>query len=593
MANFSDNQPVCLKGYISLRIFLPAFLILGAMGIGSCGGGGSGQDYTPPPVCNLDSHRNEHRLHLEREPEGREKYYPKRSSRDFKENYDADISPTQRHRDIAKKLSRSVFDMEFRRIDSPVVGIGTGWLIAPEYVVTAAHAFIDNTTFKDKKVGDVFIHTFDGDRIKVVQRVHVDERVTSATDLALLRLEKEIDAIPLKIADKVPEKNDFLMAMGVGFLQRGIGGWTVSAGPALGLESGYQISRPDRMYHVVPTSEGMSGGPIFNEDGEVVSIVSQGSGDGKTVRNGFGVMPFEVPEDPPEDLWVYAFEQPHPHAYSLGPNIKELKRLYEMIPDSEKPHNAGEYRDNNTWKTGDEFGDKYSPFPLDQFDRMNEEYKKAREGTVTIKISERGSDSFGSGFIYDENTIVTVGHLGTKKGLKAEITTYDTKKHYGEVEKTQDSGLGGCDIAVIRMDEPLSGYHNLEIADKSSSPKCGDPLVAIGSGGKYNNVGPLQGVGAVYMHTETYVSEFLSHFTVPGMSGGPVVDRNGKVVSLSSTSAGGAREEGEEIQGRWIEPGPLIIRTRLPVYVGQDFSEGPNAETLKRFVTEDNYRCPE
>ena len=594
-----------LKGYISLRIFLPALFILGAMGIGSCGGGGSGsgdsgngQNYTPPPECNLDSQRNEHRLYLEGADEGRDDYYPKRFSRDFKENYGADISPTEEHEDIARKLSRSVLEIEVREINSHDLGVGSAWLIAPKYVVTAAHAFIHFRTLIKKPVERVFVHTFDGDRIEA-EIVYVDEKVTNATDLALLRVEKEIDAIPLKIADKMPAKNEFLMAMGGGQSQKGLGGWTVSAGPALELKKGYPL-RTDRMYHAVPTSGGMSGGPIFNEDGEVVSIVSAGSGEAEdAIREGFGVMPSEVRKnDLPENLWVYAFEQPHPHVYSAGPNIEQIKKLYERIPEDERPHNAGDYSDHNRWKAGDEFGnnefdnyefaDKYSPFPLDQFDRMNEKYKEAREGTVTITIRKGDSGVFGSGFIYDENTIVTVGHLGIEKGLKAEIITYDGEEHYGEVVKRQYSGLGGCDIAVIKMDKPLSGYHNLEIADESSSPKCGDPLVTIGSGEKYNNVGRLQGVGAVYMHTETYVSEFISHFAVPGMSGGPVVDRNGKVVSISSTSAGRVGEEGE-----WAKPGPLVVRTRLPVYIGQDFSEGPNAETIKRFVTEKGYRCPE
>ena len=72
------------------------------------------------------------------------------------------------------------------------------------------------------------------------------------------------------------------------------------------------------------------------------------------------------------------------------------------------------------------------------------------------------------------------------------------------------------------------------------------------------------------------------------MSGGPIVDGNGEVVSLSSMTFGREPEEGE-----WIEPGPLVIRTRLPVYTAQDFSEGPNSETMKRFVTEDGFYCPE
>lgn len=133
----------------------------------------------------------------------------------------------------------------------------------------------------------------------------------------------------------------------------------------------------------------------------------------------------------------------------------------------------------------------------------------------------------------------------------------------------------------------LKGYKKLRIVEDSSSLKCGDPLVAIGSADVYNSVGYPQGVGAVYTRSTEYVSEFISHFAEGGMSGGPIIDKNGEVVSLSSISLGRAPEEGEA-----VKPGPLLIRTRIPVYSKQDFSEGPRAEIIKRFVEEDGFFCP-
>ena len=569
------------------------------MGAGSCGGGGS--DYSSPPEgrCDLDSQRNEQRL----SGKEREEYYPKRFSRDFYRDYRADISPTDKHEDIAKKVSRSVFEIEIREGNKPnYKSIGTGWLIAPRYIVTAAHNFGGIVPGQET----IFIHTFDGRTIKA-ELDHIDRKETAGTDLALLRLEEAINAVAMKIADKVPEKNDFLMAMGGGSILRGLGGWVVSAGPALELRSDYTgcpvlhfkfencqrdgcetVCNSGRMYHAVRTSGGMSGGPIFNEDGEVVSIVSAERKDKDAARRLFGAMPFQVPESPPENLWVYAFDQPDLGSFSYGPNIEELKELYEMIPGSEKPRNAGQYEDGNTWETGHEFGDKYSPFPLDQFNEMNRIYKESRKAAVTVRVIHQGGLLNGSGFIYNNNTVVTVGHLAKKKGNRATVKTEDGRFYDGTVSKIQETEDQGCDIAVIEMKPgTFLEYPKLQIAD-SPSPKCGDPLVAIGSGSVYNSVGPLQGVGAVYMRTQAYVSQFLSPFTVPGMSGGPVVDRNGEVVSLSSATFGRG-PEGE----KWVKPGPLVIRTRLPVYIEQDFSEGPNAESIERFVTEDEYYCPE
>ena len=569
-----------LTGEISLRIFISALLALGAMGTAGCGGGGP-PDYIPlhEDICDLDSLRNEQKDTGYK----RDNYYPERFSRDLNfRNYGADISPTEKHEHIARKVSRSVFDMEFRK-DSRLLGMGTGWLIAPRYVVTSAHSFRGGE--------QVFIHTFEGNRVKAEKVVYIDPGRTAGTDLALLRLEEEIDAVPMKIADRRPLRNEFLMAMGGGGRQRGLGGWTVSAGPALELKSGYPISRPDRMYHAAPVSRGMSGGPVFNDKGEVVSIVSTGRLNGDTIRNGFGVMPSEIFNSPPERLWIYAFHQSDPHYFSLGPNIDELKELYEKwIPNDERPRNAGDYRNDNIWPTGHEFGDNYSPFPIDQFELMQDVYKEAREATVIVRTA---GGSRGSGFIYDDNTVVTVGHVATRKGDKVDISTIDSEgrrsDYTGKVSKTHENRGRKCDIAVIKMDEQdaFSEYPKLGIAD-SSSLNCGDPLVAIGSGAAYRSVGPLQGIGIVYRQTETYRSEFFDDLTVGGMSGGPIVDINRKVVSLVSEDLGRLPEEGES-----IEPGPLVIRTRFPVYAEKVVSRGPNAEIIRRFVEEDDYYCPE
>ena len=602
---FLGRQPVLKPNNRLIKIFLlPALLMLGALGSGSCGGGNTGgAGYSPPPAseCDLASQRDAQR----RSGQKREDYYPRVFSSDFKKHYGADISPTEDDYSLARKASRSVFEIEFREGNNKHYGaLGSGWLIAPRYIVTAAHNLrgIDQPR--------IFVHTFDGATIEA-KKVYVDPKAEEGTDLALLSVEEEINAVPLKIADENPGKNEFLMAMGAGSIMRGLGGWTVSAGPALELKSGYTgcpvlnfkyencqhdgcdtVCNAGRMYHAVPTAGGMSGGPIFNSRGEVVSLVSATRGGlsyRSTLEDGFGIMPFEVRTKPPENLWVYAFVQPDPNSFSYGPNPMEIKGVFDMIPYDEKPNNAGHYVNGNSWPEAGRhaFGDKYNPFPLDQFDHMQAVYKRAREATVKVRVG-KGS---GSGFIYDDNIVVTAGHVAPRENETAVITTEKGRPYDGRVIKTQyqESKEQGCDIAVIEIDDDeggLSGYPRLEMAD-SSSLQCGDPLVGIGSAFVYNSVGPLQGVGAVYMRTRTYVSEFISHSTAGGMSGGPIVDKDGKVVSLSSTSFGRAPEG-----GKWIEPAPLVIHTRLPVYSRQDFSEGPRAETIKRFVEEEGFRCP-
>ena len=126
------------------------------------------RDTTPPPPtgrCDLASQEAEQRAYE------RDEYFPKRYSRDFFRDLGADISPTDDDYDLARKVSRSVFDIELRERDSGLPRArGTGWLIAPRYVATAAH----NLTEQIGPVGQgrcerrdytVHVHTFDGDTI--------------------------------------------------------------------------------------------------------------------------------------------------------------------------------------------------------------------------------------------------------------------------------------------------------------------------------------------------------------------------------------------------------------------------------------------
>lgn len=424
-----------------------------------------------------------------------------------------------------------------------------------------------------KKDATIHVHTFDGDTIDA-EVVWFNKTCGAffGTDLALLKLEREIDAVPMKIADEEPERNEMLMAMGNAGASSGLGSWTVTAGPALhDLPVG-----SGRVYNWVPTSAGMSGGPIFNRRGEVVSIVSIGTG----IPEGLpGINRFQKPAATPGNLWVYGFVQGSPSDFNLGPNPSELKDLYSKDPGLSEPANAGDYRNDNEWKRADHpLGDHYSPFPIDQFDRMNRVYKEARKGAVTVEVQ----NVHGSGFIYDDSTVVTVAHVASKPGLEVRIKTIDGRYHQATVSKAQENN--GCDIAVLKTVTPgaLGEYETLDIGD-SSSLECGDPLVQIGSGFLYNPVGELQGLGAVYMTTEKYFSSFLSRSVSVGMSGGPVVDRGGNVVSISSTTL---TEESD-----FGTPGPLYIHTRLPVYGKQDFSIGQNSETMKKFIEQSEFYC--
>lgn len=552
-----------------LRNFL--FICLALCVCASCGTFGSP---TGNESCDLASQEDKQRATGYK----RNYYSPRVYSRVFSRDLGADISPTDADYNIARAVSRSVFELEFRQKENPNIGgTGTGWLIAPRYVATAAHNVARNkdssTEICEAKNVSVYVHTFDGETIKVKEVSWFDNRCERGTDLALLELEREIDAVPMKIAERGPRENEMLMAMGYASDARELGAWTVTAGPAL----------TGRVYHWVPTSPGMSGGPIFNREGEVVSIVSAGGVDDPSFERGSFMKNPEL-----LNLWVYGFHQKEKNFRSWGPNPAQLRKLYGRVPGLSVPGNAGEYPDNNEWEdTEHALNDNYSPFPIDQFDHMNEVFKQARKATVEITGMQHGYGFGGSGFIYDDGRVITAGHVVQEQGQKVTITTTDGREHAGTVSKIQqdEGNLDGCDIAVIKTDTQnvLSEYPKLEIGN-SSSLECGDPLVQIGYGNRYNGVGGPQGLATVYMTTRKYTSEFLSYSSTAGLSGGPVVDRGGEVITLSSSIY-------HHPSDNWDEPGPLYIHTRMPVYVNQEASNGPSAEIIGKFITEEDFYC--
>ena len=497
----------------------------------------------------------------------------------FSVDFGIRISP-EKYKDVARQVSRSVFQLQMleqrpTKNNPSDHSACTGWLIAPKYIVTAAHCY-------EETVKVVQVNTFDGTTIEAkLPPLHYDADKEDGPDLLLLELEREVtDAAPMKIAEQPPGNNEIVIGMGTPLETEALGGWITSAGP---VRTSPDCNSAGRVCHALNLAGGMSGGPLFNENGEVVSIISS-SRNGPGYDKWLGGSPFPKKA---LSLWGYAFKIPKTDSISIGPSPGEIRRLYDKIPGGE-PENAGEYRDNQWETTDDELGELYNPFPFDQYESMDSAYKEARKGAVTIKAYP---GTGGSGFIYDDTTIITAGHVAPKKGEQVKITMYDGRIYFGTVEKTSivnpsdplDDIIGSeCDVAVIKTEThiDLQKYPTLQLGEPSSL-RCGDPLVQIGSADHYNAAGYLQGLAATYMSAGSRSLRFHSPGSTGGMSGGPIVNAEGNVVSLSSTN------EGVFFDGasRWAKPGPLIVRTRIPIHYGYGtYSTGPNTESIENFI---------
>ncbi|MFW6189445.1 MAG: FG-GAP-like repeat-containing protein [Planctomycetota bacterium] len=148
-------------------------------------------------------------------------------------------------------------------------GMGTGWFCHPDgYVLTNAHVIADERSV------DVTAFKRDGERFekKVLSEVKI-VAVNDDIDLALLKIEEEIDLeVPqLYLGDSAAVKE---------------GDEVFTIGNPMGLERSTSkgvVSKVNRSFggrlyiqSTTPISPGNSGGPLFNERGEVIGVTNMG-----------------------------------------------------------------------------------------------------------------------------------------------------------------------------------------------------------------------------------------------------------------------------------------------------------------------------
>ncbi len=138
-----------------------------------------------------------------------------------------------------------------------VTGEGSGFFISPDgYAVTNNHV-VDHA--KSVQV------TTDNDAVYTAKVVGTDPK----TDLALIKVDGKKDFPCVKFADRSPRVGNWVVAVGNPF---GLGG-TVTAGivSARGRDIGAG-PYDDYIQIDAPINKGNSGGPAFNEEGEVIGV---------------------------------------------------------------------------------------------------------------------------------------------------------------------------------------------------------------------------------------------------------------------------------------------------------------------------------
>ena len=176
----------------------------------------------------------------------------------------ARVSVAQDVADLVSKHSKAVATIAAYDADGRLQGIGTGFIIEDGVIVTSENVVRDATY-----IGSTFSDAFDGeiDGVK-----HVDDEL----DLALLTTSSKIRSKGLIVSDRQPEIGSEIVVIGSPMgLTNNVATGTISAFKSIGKVDLLQIS--------APVSQGSSGSPVLNEDGEVIGVItSRSEGDQDT-----------------------------------------------------------------------------------------------------------------------------------------------------------------------------------------------------------------------------------------------------------------------------------------------------------------------
>jgi serine protease Do len=140
-----------------------------------------------------------------------------------------------------------------------LVSQGTGFFISGDGYIVTNHRLVASSKTVEIRTDD--------DKTLVARVVGNDPR----SDLALLKVDGRTDFPSLRFADNAPRVGDWALAVGNPF---GLGS-TVTAGivSARGRDIG-PAAYQDLLQLDAPVNQGSSGGPAFNQRGEVVGVIS-------------------------------------------------------------------------------------------------------------------------------------------------------------------------------------------------------------------------------------------------------------------------------------------------------------------------------
>lgn len=161
--------------------------------------------------------------------------------------------------DLFDQASPAVVSLAGRTCSASVLNAGTGFVIAPDLVVTAAHVV--------EGYDEMIVTSIDG-----TERVGQAIGFAPGQDAALIRLVEPVEATPLRWSDRTPRVGSDISVLGYPLnLDLSVTGGTISGvGRTILFPNGEII--PNVMQTDALTNPGNSGGPWLDETGSVIGL---------------------------------------------------------------------------------------------------------------------------------------------------------------------------------------------------------------------------------------------------------------------------------------------------------------------------------
>jgi len=176
---------------------------------------------------------------------------------------------------------------------------------------------------------------------------------------------------------------------------------------------------------------------------------------------------------------------------------------------------------------------------------FSEVIKEAINGAVIIQAR----DSIGSGFIVDmRGFVITNNHVVSSTPNNIQVTTY-SGTNYPAVLVGVDTTR---DLVLLKINE--GEYGLLEFAD-SNAVELGDEIVAIGTPFGFSFSTSKGILSGIHRTAPNGLAEYLQLDAAlnPGNSGGPLIDREGKVVGVNNFKIGGSEGLGFAIESNSVK----------------------------------------